>query len=88
MPEYVFKCSDDECGAGFFKTLAIVNRNAPFQVMVVEKIRLCCSPFTSFHLKLFCCENTILFPITGSWWLILKFPGLLLPCTWPFTIIE
>jgi len=29
MPEYVFKCSDDECGAGFFKTLAIVNRNAP-----------------------------------------------------------
>jgi putative FmdB family regulatory protein len=29
MPEYVFKCSSDECGAGFFKTLAIVNRNAP-----------------------------------------------------------
>jgi hypothetical protein len=29
MPEYVFKCSNDECGAGFFKTLAIVNRNAP-----------------------------------------------------------
>jgi len=29
MPEYVFQCSGDECGAGFFKTLAIVNRNEP-----------------------------------------------------------
>ena len=27
MPEYAFRCSKDECRAGFFKTLAIVNRN-------------------------------------------------------------
>lgn len=27
MPEYAFRCSVPECGAGFFKTLAIVNRN-------------------------------------------------------------
>lgn len=29
MPEYAYKCSDDECGTGFFQTLAIVNRNQP-----------------------------------------------------------
>lgn len=29
MPEYTFKCSDEECGTGFFKTLAIANRNEP-----------------------------------------------------------
>ena len=29
MPRYAFKCSEDCCGTGFFKTLAIVNRNAP-----------------------------------------------------------
>lgn len=27
MPEYAYKCSSEECGSGFFKTLAIVNRN-------------------------------------------------------------
>lgn len=27
MPEYAFKCSNEECGTGFFKTLALVNRN-------------------------------------------------------------
>ena len=27
MPEYAFRCSKPECGSGFFKTLAIVNRN-------------------------------------------------------------
>ncbi len=29
MPEYAYKCSDDECGTGFFQSLAIVNRNQP-----------------------------------------------------------
>jgi len=29
MPEYSFKCSDEECGTGFFTTLAIANRNTP-----------------------------------------------------------
>lgn len=29
MPEYAYKCSDDDCGTAFFKTLAIVNRNEP-----------------------------------------------------------
>lgn len=29
MPEYAYRCSDSECGSGFFKTLAIVNRNEP-----------------------------------------------------------
>jgi putative FmdB family regulatory protein len=29
MPEYAYKCSNPECGSGFFKTLAIVNRNTP-----------------------------------------------------------
>ena len=29
MPEYAYRCSDDECGSGFFKSLAIVNRNEP-----------------------------------------------------------
>ncbi len=27
MPEYAYACSDDECATGFFKNLAIVNRN-------------------------------------------------------------
>ena len=27
MPEFAFKCSSDGCGTGFFKTLAMVNRN-------------------------------------------------------------
>lgn len=31
MPEYAYKCSNEECGSGFFKTLAIVNRNEPQQ---------------------------------------------------------
>jgi putative FmdB family regulatory protein len=29
MPEYAYRCSDDECGTAFFKTLAIANRNEP-----------------------------------------------------------
>ena len=29
MPEYAYKCSNEDCGLGFFKTLAIVNRNEP-----------------------------------------------------------
>jgi len=29
MPEYAYACSDDDCGTGFFATLAIVNRNEP-----------------------------------------------------------
>lgn len=29
MPDYAYKCSSDECGTAFFKTLPIVNRNAP-----------------------------------------------------------
>ena len=29
MPEYAFKCSNEECGTAFFQTLAIANRNAP-----------------------------------------------------------
>ena len=27
MPEYAFRCSKEECNTGFFKNLAIVNRN-------------------------------------------------------------
>ncbi len=27
MPEYAYSCTGPECGSGFFKTLAIVNRN-------------------------------------------------------------
>lgn len=36
MPEYVYKCSNDECGEGFSKTLAIANRNAPQVCPVCE----------------------------------------------------
>lgn len=29
MPEYAYKCSNEDCGTAFFKSLAIVNRNEP-----------------------------------------------------------